>query len=90
MKIDPNLHEYAIRCPGIYCDPSCGPIFGYTNIFGNTDIQIASNSNTNMSDSYLGYNYKHPQYALGTNEAKSFLAGSYQFQLNEIEVYQKE
>ena len=38
----------------------------------------------------LGYTYNHPQYAYGTNEAQSFLAGSYDFQLSEIEVYQKE
>jgi hypothetical protein len=38
----------------------------------------------------LGGTYKHPQYAQGTNEAQSFLAGSHEFQLDEIEVYQKE
>jgi hypothetical protein len=38
----------------------------------------------------LGCNYKHPQYAKGTDEAKTFLAGSCHFQLNEIEVFQKE
>ena len=43
-------------------------------------------------DSYsnLGFIYKHPQYAYETNEAESFLAGSHEFQLAEIEVYQKE
>jgi hypothetical protein len=39
--------------------------------------------------SNLGSVYKHPQYAWGTNEAKSFLAGSYRFRLDEIEVYRK-
>ena len=38
----------------------------------------------------LGGTYKHPQYAQGTNEAESFLAGSRQFQLDEIEVYERE
>ncbi len=42
------------------------------------------------SSSYLGLDYLHPQYAQGTNEAETFLAGSYKFQLDEIEVYQKE
>jgi hypothetical protein len=42
------------------------------------------------SYSFLGCNYKHPQYAKGTDEAKTFLAGSCHFQLNEIEVFQKE
>jgi hypothetical protein len=41
------------------------------------------------SYSYLGHTYKHHQYANGTNEAKSFLAGSFQFQLDEIEVYER-
>jgi hypothetical protein len=58
-------------------------------LFGN-DIIIADNANTTMgSVSNLGVSYSHPQYAFGTDEAKSFLAGSRQFQLNEIEVYQK-
>ena len=42
------------------------------------------------SYSNLGDYFKHPQYVRGTNEAKAFLAGSYTFQLDEIEVYQKE
>jgi len=37
----------------------------------------------------LGYSYLHPEYGWGTNEAKTFLAGSFHFQLDEIEVYQK-
>jgi hypothetical protein len=43
-------------------------------------------------DSYsdLGYSYKHPQYECGTNESNTFLAGSDYFQLDEIEVHQKE
>ncbi len=41
------------------------------------------------SFSRLGDTYKHPLYEYGTNEAKSFLAGSYQFRFDEIEVFQK-
>ncbi len=79
MKIDPNEHQCAILCHS-----NCGPIFG-------PDIQITGNANTTMySYSNLGCSYKHPQYAYRTNEAKTFLAGSYNFQLDEIEVYQKE
>jgi hypothetical protein len=80
MKIKPEHQKYGIRCNS-----------GYGPIFGSSDIQIASYSNTNTSScSYLGYSFKHPQYfAFETNEAKSFLAGSYQFRLSEIEVYQK-
>jgi len=31
----------------------------------------------------------HPTYARGSNEARSFLAGSYYFQVADIEVYTK-
>jgi hypothetical protein len=79
MKVDPNDHEYAI-----YCHSEYGPTFG-------DDICIGNNTNTTTNcESYLGYSYPHPQYAYRTNEAKSFLAGSYEFQLDEIEVYEKE
>ena len=42
------------------------------------------------SFSNLGHTYSHPRHAFGTNEAQTFLAGSFHFQLDEIEVYQKE
>jgi len=73
----------------IACRAEYGPIFGgYQNI---DDIIIADNANLNeYSRSELGYTYKHPQYAHGKNEAKTFLAGSNPFQLEEIEVYQKQ
>jgi hypothetical protein len=78
MKVNPNEQS------AIYCDSESGPIFG-------NDICIDSNANTTMNGcSYLGSSYEHPQYARGTNEAKTFLAGSHDFQLDEIEVYQKE
>jgi BTB/POZ domain-containing protein KCTD9 len=81
MKVDPNKRQYAIRCHSGY-----GPIFGFGG-----DIHIDNNANTTMdSFSNLGWTYKHPQYRFGTNEAKTFLAGSCQFQLDEIEVYEKE
>ncbi len=71
------MHSYSV---------SYGPTFVY---YG--DIHIANNANTTMdSRSNLGHSYKNPQYAHGSDEAKSFLAGSFNFQLDEIEVYQKE
>ena len=78
MKINSSQHQQAIYCYS-----------GYGPSFGNDDICIKSNSNTN-TDSYsnLGGTYTHPKYAYGTNEAQSFLAGSYRFQLSEIEVFQ--
>jgi hypothetical protein len=80
MKIDPNQHQYAICCNSRY-----GPIFG------GYDICIANNANTKMdSYSHLGHAYSHPQYARGTYEADTFLAGAFKFQLDEIEVYQRE
>jgi hypothetical protein len=71
---------------GILCDSSYGPIFG-----GGHDLFIADKSNTNSSSSSnLGNSYTHPDYAYGSNEAKSFLAGSHIFQVTEIEVYTKQ
>jgi hypothetical protein len=79
MKTDPNRHHRAICCY-----PEFGPSFV-------GDICIVNNANSTMdSVSNLGGSYKHPQYAQGTNEAQSFLAGSFRFQLDEIEVFQKE
>ena len=80
MKIRPDRHDTAI-----FCQPEYGPRFGVV------DNRKDSNANTNTdSHSDLGFSFKHPQYAAGTDEAKSFLAGSYEFKLSEIGVYQKE
>jgi hypothetical protein len=79
MNIDPNEHKFAIICGSEY-----GPTFGF-------DISVANNANKTMNScSKLGYSYKHPQYAFETIEAETFLAGSHEFQLEEIEVYKKE
>jgi hypothetical protein len=79
MKINPNQHKWAILCYSGY-----GPMFG-------EDIRIANNANTTWgSYSNLGYSYSHPQYSYKSNESQAFLAGSNKFQLDEIEVYQKE
>jgi hypothetical protein len=79
IKIHPNQDQFAILCHS-----ECGPTFG-------DDIFIDNNANTTWdSFSNLSACYKHPQYAYNTNEGKTFLAGSYKFQLDEIEVYEKE
>jgi hypothetical protein len=79
IKINPNELDYAICCHS-----QRGPTFG-------GDICIANNANTTTNSvSYLCSSYKHPQYEYGTNEAETFLAGSFNFQLDEIEVYHKE
>ncbi len=81
MKVDLDEHESAIRCY-----PEYGPTFG-----GGFDILIVDKANTTMeSYSKLGCAYSHPQYAVGTDEAETFLSGSQFFQLDEIEVYQRE
>jgi hypothetical protein len=79
MKIDPNYEDRAIRC-----DSQLGPSFGF-------DINIVNNANTTI-DSYskLGDSFSHPQYEFGITEAETLLAGSKYFQLDEIEVYEKE
>ncbi len=59
--------------------------FGY----GDADIFISNKCNENR-DSYssLGCDYDAPQgYAYGSEEAKSYLAGSHKFKVTEIEVY---
>ena len=62
----------------------CGPAFGNGH-----DISIASyaSSNTN-SYTYLGNIYSPPSgYHRGSSFTKSFLAGSYHFQPDEVEVF---
>ena len=67
----------------IYSNGEFGPTFGYGH-----DIKITSKSNLNW-DSYsnFGYTYKHSDYLIGTKEAQSIMAGSYHFQVADIEVF---
>ena len=103
FKFDPNAFLFSLTnkdnqpCKmnvtnqkySIYCWSKCGPIFGGHCGQGAHDICIVSDADQETgSYSSLGNAYKNSKYAYGTNEVKSFLAGSYQFQLNEIEVYQ--
>ena len=61
-----------------------GPIFG-----GGKDIYIADNSNTKSSYySILGKTYTHPEYPFGSEKAESILAGTHNFKVQEIEVFQ--
>ena len=79
VKIHPIEHHEAI-----FCDSEYGPTFG-------RDIRISNNANTTMYSYYnLGLTYRPPQCERGTNEAQTLLAESYNFHLDEIEVYQKE
>jgi hypothetical protein len=66
----------------IYCGSEYGPTFG-----GGHDFHVFDNANVKAgSYSNLGHSYQHPQ----PSQGQSYLAGSAQFELNEIEVYKKE
>ena len=69
---------------GIYSHSS------YVPTFGGHDFQISDSSNNNKNSfSNLGHSYKFDKITHGSNEAKIFLAGSNNFQVTEIEVFQK-
>jgi hypothetical protein len=77
-KIDENKCRNAV-----YYSPRYGPTFG-----GGHDIYICNNANSRTSSSSnLGLTFLHPEYEYESSEAQSFLAGSCNFQLSEIEIY---
>ena len=80
IKMKTIRPQYAIACV-----QSDGPRFG-----GGIDLYIANNANSNTS-SYvdLGHSYIHPLYAYGTAQAKNFMESSFNFKVDEIEVYAK-
>jgi hypothetical protein len=75
LSVNPKKHQYAVCCHS-----GIGPRFG-------DDIFIADDSNLIMSSSKLGETYKRPEHVRNKNEAFSFLAGTEEFCLSEIEVY---
>lgn len=80
MDIKSENYNFAINSQSSY-----GPIFGDGH-----DFMISNSSNNNRNSySNLGHSYKFDKYNYGSNEAKQFLAGSYNFQVSEIEVFQK-
>ena len=68
----------------MYCVSYYGPTFG-----SGYDLRIYDNCNRNTySSSKLGGTYKLPPgYTYGTTQAKSLLAGSYNFKVDEYEVF---
>jgi hypothetical protein len=81
MNLKPNHFRFAIYCSSYY-----GPMFGDSN----GDLCIASDANTNTnSHAELCRSFNHPKYIHGTDEAQSFLAGSFRFKVDEIEVYER-
>jgi hypothetical protein len=76
-----KIRQLNTNC-SIYFNSAYGPTFG-----GGHDIYVCDNANVRAgSYSNLGHSYQHPQPSQGL----SYLAGSYPFQLSEIEVYEKE
>jgi hypothetical protein len=67
----------------IYCHSEWGPTFGHF------DIKININSTENNT-SDLGNIYKHPRFTKGSIQAQTFLSGSQNFKLSELEVFIKE
>ena len=50
----------------------------------------SNNSNTNTTSySNLGHSYEHPKHKYDTSEVSSFLAGSFNFKVSELEIYYK-
>lgn len=80
LKMDCEPDHFSICCYRGY-----GPCFG-----GGHDLSIASNANLNRkSYSNLGSSYKHPKYRYCSEQAQTFLAGSYKFKVKEVEIYTK-
>jgi hypothetical protein len=68
----------------IYCYPRYGPVFGsYFDICIFDDSNLHSKSFSNFGRTYLLQGYTNT-----SEKAKCFFAGSYQFQVEEIEVFQ--
>jgi hypothetical protein len=93
-----NAHNQPIKIPvdpcnvqdAIYCDSEQGPTFGLDDIcienskmYGSNNVSIWRKKN----HSNLNHIYKHPNFRRDCYEAKSFLAGSFVFDISEIEVY---
>lgn len=77
-KQKPNQSHY-----GVYCYSSYGPTFG-----GGHDLYIANNSNVgNPCYSNYGYTFETKDLAYSSTQAQSHLAGSYNFKVEEIEVF---
>jgi hypothetical protein len=84
IKMRIKESKYAIRGTTSYCS-----IFG--SLGGSNDILIASNSNSNYTSySQLRHSYEFSAYDYDSAEAKCFLAGSFYFQVSEIEVFKQE
>ena len=87
LKNSDNQHyKMPVNYPNnaIYCSPTYGPTFG-----GGHNLYISDNCHVNTkSYSNLGYYYKAPTgYIYGTDQARSLLAGTIKFKVDEYEVF---
>ena len=84
LKLDQTGKHSYYRSRSIYCRSSYGPTFG-----GGHDIRIYTNAaSNNNSYSQLGYTYSPPPgYSYRSSFTDSFLAGSYHFRPDEVEVF---
>ena len=85
LKLDQTGQYSHYRGHSIYSCSSYGPTFG-----GGHDIYIANNavSNTNSHATGLGWTYSPPPgNSYWSSFSRSFLAGSYHFRPDEVEVF---
>ena len=90
--INKEVKPFKVMCSNegenaIYCWSDYGPCFGGDDD-KITDIVIHTDSNINkFSYCVFGYSYQHQDYLKDTDEAENILAGSFEFETVEIEVY---
>jgi hypothetical protein len=72
--------------PAITCNRYYGPIFGSNSIGNDLCIEYDAKLNNNFTN--FGASYCHPNYPTNSYEAHCFLSGSYNFTVEEIEVFQ--
>ena len=87
LKNSDNQHyKMTVNSPvyTIYCSSGNGPTFGVGN-----DLSISDNCHlNNYSYSDLGHTYKLPTgYVYDTDQGKRLLAGTYNFKVDEYEVF---
>ena len=83
LKIEQQANS-GVSQYGVYCGTGYNATWG-----GGHDIHLSDNCNTvNSSYSNLGHTYVCPSGMInGSEEAKNYLAGSYNFLVNEIEAF---
>ena len=92
--VNEDSNPFKVNCSnggqyGICYNADKGPVFGGDGKHLR-DIVIRSDSNTLQKGySDFGYSYQHPDYQKETVKAKSILAGSFGFDIEEIEIYAK-